>query len=105
MQTRWDSVHARPSIPISLLLPGICPSTTNDSPDVMASAAADPADVEADLGSGSSVRCDTGVKWTMSVSLADDEVLVMVVLAVVLPRVLRRHAIISVAFLGGFCGR
>ena len=60
----------------------------SDSPDVMASAAADPADVEADLGSGSGVRCDTGVKWTMSVSLADDEVLVMVVLAVVLPRVL-----------------
>ena len=48
---------------MSLLLPGICPSTTNDSPDVMASAAADPADVEADLGSGSGVRCDTGVKW------------------------------------------
>ena len=43
----------------------------SDSPDVMASAAADPADVEADLGSGSGVRCDTGVKWTMSVSLAE----------------------------------
>ena len=42
----------------------------DDSPDVTASPAADSADVEADLGSGPSVRGDTGVERTMSPRLA-----------------------------------